>query len=296
MATTIPKSWLTHLPQSLIDDTEAFFPIHQGRADTGILNLSSGQQVFVKHSESNAVSNERQAIKWLSQQRIEAFIVPSLLYSDAELIATEYLQGQPLSPRLTTHVERKKLAAALCQIHLLKGYEHGIERQPMPLPQPQDFELALQSHDCPTELFAPLCSLLQQALDAIEQLPAFIGFIHGDLTPDNLMMSNEQLVILDWELAAVRDVRWDLATVIEEFALSRQQQQQWLEEYMASFFFVSSSDQSACRHEFIAGLEAWRVIYLVVCYMWAQQEGAKQQVSRQQDTAKYFAMLKAKLR
>jgi serine/threonine protein kinase len=61
----------------------------------------------------------------------------------------------------------------------------------------------------------------------LQQVPLYGSWSlnHHDLTPENLRITpDEQLVLLDWEYAAVSLKGWDIATLAEHFELSAAQQ------------------------------------------------------------------------
>ncbi|MFM2483088.1 phosphotransferase [Celerinatantimonas sp. YJH-8] len=62
----------------------------------------------------------------------------------------------------------------------------------------------------------------------LEQFPISKRLVlnHHDLSPANLLIQNQQLVVLDWEYAALSDPGWDQATLANHFELNASQLQQ----------------------------------------------------------------------
>ncbi|GAA0305748.1 hypothetical protein GCM10009128_26410 [Psychrosphaera haliotis] len=97
---------------------------------------------------------------------------------------------------------------------------------------------------------------------------AFQGVLHGDLSQGNIYLTNDKKVgLIDWEFAAIGDVRWDLAALAVEHALSRTEFSELLEQYCQ----VANYN---C-HLFLSEAEYWLVYYWLVTMDWSVQNEFK---------------------
>lgn len=264
MHNLLSTSFLQSLPEHLLDLLESVTIIDQGRANTALLSLRSGLELFVKQCDVSTLNNEQKALTLLAKCKVvDRFLFPVIYQQHDRLLVTFKLAGTAIN-NIANILEQGKLAQALAQLHQLKIGAGEVDFPAITLPCTVKFKHALEQANCPQRSKVQLVSVLTQVLNKLEQVPAVMGLVHGDLTPDNLMLSKErQLIILDWELAAWADVRWDLAAVCEEFDLTAQQVKRLVLDY--------TTYSASAAVEFESGLNLWRFIYLVVCFTWAWQ-------------------------
>lgn len=269
MVKGIPSSWLAALPESLKQSISGFELVHQGRADTCFLATSSGLELFAKQANIQTLATERAALELLAEHTaITAFLTPKLHAVTNSLLLTNKVQGNSILPSLDSLVSSGDIALALAQLHQLDVLDFGVDTAEFSLPTPANFELFLTKAGVEAQLIDQLLLRLDKELATIARIPAQLGFIHGDLTLDNWLITAEgKLVILDWEFASLRDVRWDLATICQELPLSSTQISEFVKSYQAQI------PQPVA--DFELGLSAWRFIYSTVCFIWAVQEQHK---------------------
>lgn len=277
MVKGIPESWLAALPESLLAKIVSFAEIEQGRANTCFISLPCGQALFAKQTDPLSLKNEIKALNFLATNTpFSNLSFPTVFSSNDELLLTNKVYGDAVSAQTNLLIGEAKLANALAELHQLDFATIASQCTHFDLPCENAFARALNLVHCEAQMQSKLLQRLAGSIAVISQTPSLLGFIHGDLTKDNLLLGKHgQLVILDWELADIRDVRWDLATICEEYSLTAGQTEQFITDYIAR----REIDEPSFRK----GLSAWRFIYSVVCFIWALEE--------QQEHKNYFTKL-----
>jgi len=278
MATTIPDHWLEVLPSNLTASVTALTEVDSGRAKSCFLTLSNGTQLFAKKISGFELEIEEKLLTCLvkTKQPID-FVFPSIYDSNDKLLLTYKVDCKPVSASILDDSFYKTLAQALSQLHSVKEFKYVLQQDRFKLPNLDSFFAALEQVNCEQSQIETLQKQLSRSLEVLSQSKKYKGLVHGDLVPENIHTQEGKLVLLDWEYATIRDVRWDLASVIEEFAMSESQINIFISEYLT-------------RHqikdlEFEQGLKHWRFLYLAVCFIWAVEE--------KQDNASYFSKLNA---
>ncbi len=277
MVKGIPESWLVALPESLLAQIVSFVKIEQGRANTCFISLSCGQVLFAKQTDSLSLKNEVKALNFLAANRpFSNLSCPELFSSNEQLLITKKINGSNTPVESFNQLQLAGITKALVELHKLELSTIASDFTHFDLPAKDSFVEALKLTDCQASMQSKLTQQLADATVTLTKVPSFLGFIHGDLTKDNLLLGEHgQLVILDWELADIRDVRWDLATICEEYSLTAEQIEQFITDYITR----REIDEASFRK----GLSAWRFIYLVICFIWALEE--------QQEHKNYFTKL-----
>jgi thiamine kinase-like enzyme len=99
---------------------------------------------------------------------------------------------------------------------------------------------------------------LQTDTTIVDNYPKEYVLCHNDLNPQNIFFSDD-VKFIDWEYAEVNDRYFDLACVCMEFNLSSEMQEVWLEAYFEGEDFS------------LEKLEAYKIIYRVLCEEWFQK-------------------------
>lgn len=96
----------------------------------------------------------------------------------------------------------------------------------------------------------------------------FQGVLHGDLSQGNIYLTNDKKVgLIDWEFAAIGDVRWDLAALAVEHQLPREEFGLLLTEYSE----VANYNEQLFGTE----VELWLVYYWLITMAWSEQNEYK---------------------
>ncbi len=95
-----------------------------------------------------------------------------------------------------------------------------------------------------------------------EQYGYHAGLCHHDLVKDNILWpaANPAPLIIDWEYAALGDVVFDLATLVEANNLNVDQQNKLLQSYFA-------------ESEYAPKLLVYRAVYVMLCAAWGWRQG-----------------------
>lgn len=266
MAKGIPTSWVAALPESLSKSITAFTLIEQGRADTCFLSLDSGVELFAKQANENTVKTEVSVLKFLAQNSSGiSFLCPDLYDINNKLLLTNKLCGESILSASNPFSLIDKLAQSLAEMHKLNAASVVANLAEFEMPKFEALANAFELIECESSIKEALLEKYITSQRTLAELPPHLGFIHGDLTPDNILITkNEQLILLDWEFASIRDIRWDLATICEEFEFTQSQTLQLITDYLAR----GKLDDP----DFTSGLTAWRYVYLAVCFVWAVEE------------------------
>lgn len=146
-------------------------------------------------------------------------------------------------------------------------------RQVHTMPQwPQLVELTLPGVTRLIDTYLPnspsqVYEKLQQIESSITD-SAFQGVLHGDLSEGNIYLTNDKKVgLIDWEFAAIGDVRWDLAALAVEHALPRAEFSELLKQYCQVANYNS--------HSFLSEAEYWLVYYWLVTMDWSEKNEFK---------------------
>lgn len=263
MVKGIPESWLVALPESLLAQIVSFVKIEQGRANSCFFSLADGQDLFAKQTDSLSLQNEVRALHFLAANApFSDLTYPELFSSNEQLLITKKVNGLSLSAESFNQHKQVELTKALVELHKLDFSKIASDFTHFDLPSKDSFVESLKLVACSALEQSRLSQQLTDAIAVLSKVPSLLGFIHGDLTKDNIILSAEgKLVLLDWELADIRDVRWDLATICEEYSLSQNE----IKQLSIGYTTMRDIDDP----DFQLGLSAWRFIYLVVCFTWA---------------------------
>ena len=268
MVEGIPTSWLAVLPESLIDSISAFQTIQKGRAQTCFFTLHNGVELFAKQNDSDVINREINALSFLAQyQPLPSFFYPELFNTDGNCLLTVKLEGLPLIDNLSLAIEEQGLVTALAQLHSINVCNFTDSSPKFEYPSISSLRIAFEKFGVQVDIREKLLNRLKAVSVELQEITECLGFNHGDLTADNVLFHEGKSVFLDWEFASIRDVRWDLATVCEEFDLTSAQATQFVKDYIGLRAELGS--------DFIQGVEYWRFIYLATCFIWSVEQAYK---------------------
>ena len=156
---------------------------------------------------------------------------PEPLYSDPGegILICRFLEGEACNPEDVHRAENIiELGQLLQSIHRL----HVPEFKSRFVNQIQYYEQTLSGH--------PKHQILRQGIDLLATLTAnsddmVLG--HNDLTAANLIQG-ERLFIIDWEYASLNDPYFDLATVVENHALTESETKLFVDAYTGERQFI----------------------------------------------------------
>lgn len=268
MVKAIPTSWLATLPESLVQSVTAFDSVQQGRAQTCFLTLNHGTEIFAKQSHERLIRSEVNTLTFLAKQgEFTDFFYPELFRAEHNCLFTKKVRGTPLIDNLDSVIRGKSLSLALAQLHNIDTRSFSAPDDAFEPPNSEELSNALKLLDIQPIKAQRLLDQLSVANTQVQQHKPYLGFIHGDLTPDNILLFDGKPIFLDWEFASVRDIRWDLATICEEFNLNNSQLNRFVQNYSAL--------KPECDSDFLDGLKHWRFIYVATCFIWAVEQDYK---------------------
>lgn len=173
--------------------------------------------------------------------------------SDHQYLVTRYIEGEPWSEDGENAL--KQLAQLLRNIHALP-----------PIDTHLDIETKIASYwrsiDASAEFYKELQEIDEKAqrhIAVADSLSDGICLCHNDLLPANLITANNRkLYAIDWEYAAMGDPFYELAVIVEERGLVKQQQKLLLSEYLGRP--ATQTDWQRLDH--------WRIIYGYLSLLW----------------------------
>lgn len=138
---------------------------------------------------------------------------------------TEWVDAEPLSVQLKhADLDRKKMNAYFYRAGAWIYKFHNVESlSPTTVPSEQKLE-ALRTELAGRKLWADKVSknaflLLEEHADTVANIPASQGLIHGDFTPDNILISDGKTVGIDFTTRFRNAVVLDLANFITHLIL-----------------------------------------------------------------------------
>lgn len=264
--TNKPINWLGHLPSPYANYT-SFTEIKLGRHPCAFLGFGDVEK-FIKQVPEHIQQKEYAVLSWLesirsghcghsnilppSQLQIPK---PELVSFRKDLLITSKLGGLPI-----TKTDLLEAAPTLCRSLAYLHQLVEVAQLPSVVVQSLDYELPIAISDVPSDYHPQFL----QAKTHIEQHVSILGFLHGDLSDGNILFnsSTNEIGIVDWEYANVRDCRWDLATIAVEFELENTSF-----EKVCDLYLLSRNVQDT---HFFEVAKSWAVIYALTCLCWAK--------------------------
>lgn len=216
--------------------------IEQGRHRSFKLSFNN-ETLFVKHKNTADIRYELFGLM-LTQTNNRQFVD---YCSQSQLIFSTWIEGEAVNRLDNDKLEQ--LVDSLVDIH-------------------QNFtNLANFKQD--------LTGLAKGALSEVKRSNDYVTLCHGDVSSGNVLFSTSRCVFVDWEFSAIRDCRWDLATIISEFGLNKEQTNKLVKLYCAKRSFNQA--------DFTQGVLPWLKCYLNTTIAWAR--------ANQHDETKYQTQL-----
>lgn len=189
--------------------------------DTYVLNFEDGKKLVLrisKYDDQTSLKKEAKALALLDNPR-----VPHLIYFDKnqrinnKLWTLEsFVPGE--SVERLNRAEFQSLGSLLADIHAVAGDKIGINAW-------QDFLINCRKFGDEAKLLNyPNPTLRQLILSAKSYFESFQpildgvmpALVHGDATPNNLLISHEEVSLIDWEFARFRDPMAEFSTIYYE--------------------------------------------------------------------------------
>jgi thiamine kinase len=118
-----------------------------------------------------------------------------------------------------------------------------------------------------TSAFNMFKTRVNEALMEISNHPRHHGLCHNDLTLDNVLVSNDDSLLIDFDYAQFGDVFFDLAALSHSFNLNEKEQRRLIEKY------CSYANINYTLSDAINKLQGYLLIYRVLCMSWYEQHG-----------------------
>lgn len=188
-------------------------PVAAGRTNRNFIVRDQRQSYFARiGAEIPMHGISRAAERRCAMLAAEAGIAPTVVYAGGGILVTAYIEGESLSIVSARTPDRlSRIAAVLQRLHTIPTQDDLPHFCPLAashryLAQLSDVELPIARRR------------VEACLAHLPSLPAQC-LIHGDLIPENFILSGERLLLVDWEYAGNGAVATDLAMVISNFEL-----------------------------------------------------------------------------
>jgi thiamine kinase-like enzyme len=142
----------------------------------------------------------------------EAGIAPSIVYAAGGIMVTVYIEGETLSIASGRSPD---------QVARIAGVLRRLHATPVQSDLPDFCPVAVSRRYLAQLSDAELPVARSRIAACLAQLPSFPPYclIHGDLIPENFILSGGRLLLVDWEYAGNGAAATDLAMVISNFEL-----------------------------------------------------------------------------
>ena len=245
--------WRQVLPKELGRDLASVASVRTGHHNVAKLTTHNAGSWFAKYTSPEYASQEQAVNRCLRAKPATAELVPVLVHVNAQagLVLSAELNGHhPSKRQLLAHLDT--LVDALVAIHTTPMPANGINYD-------------LPEIDVPVGAYqAKLQARVRDAESRKTDGSVFMGLVHGDLNPDNVLLEQDQWRFLDWEFSMLNDVRWDLVSIATEFNFSRVEMAELIAGYHASARLATT------LATFEQGVDDWLAIYLGICLGWCE--------------------------
>lgn len=194
-----------------------------------VLRINSNQNEYLDLSREE----EQNAIIKASKLGIAPNVFS--IANKKDVLITEFIEGKSIETEKMHNPDLiKKVTETLLKIHSLKG----IERKSSPfdlirgyLNGAQDLKVVV-----PDRLYKHLERMEKIELQRSKDKENINKYCHNDYhTPYNMILNEEKLTIIDWELSGIGDVFFDLATISSDNRFSIEEDKILLESYFGVF-------------------------------------------------------------
>lgn len=235
---------------SLVEKPRLINALNNGLSHSTYL-ISSGTEHFALRVESP----ESRALAMSKTQEIALMgsagsLAPEIVWSDHRTLVTRFVHGATWQP-----LEKlEALCQSLHQLHRTHSEVAGFDLLLHCDQYWQNIRELFTVNEHTSELFEQCRAHLQQTL---QQYPEQC-LCHNDLNPDNILQQEDRFVFLDWEYACNNSPYFELATIVEFYALSDLQTRQ----------FSSCYWQSINTEQHLTALQAFRVVVRFTEWLW----------------------------
>jgi thiamine kinase-like enzyme len=189
-------------------------PIAAGRTNRNFLVEADGKRFFARVGQDIPQHGIlRTAERRCAQLAADAGLAPRIVFAEAGIIITEYVDGKPLSTAsIESSALRSRIADLLRQLH-------RIPTQPdlprfCPVAAAHRYLIALADAALPVPR-----ARIEARLAALSSPPPRC-LVHGDLIPENFIRADDRLVLVDWEYSGNGVPETDIAMVLSNFGLA----------------------------------------------------------------------------
>ena len=188
-------------------------PVAAGRTNRNFVVQDQARRYFARVGADIPLHGiSRAAERRCAMLAADAGIAPGVLYATGGIMVTTYVEGETLSIASARVPERlSQIAAMLRRLHAI----------PVQGDLP-DFCPVVASHRYLAQLSdAELPVARPRIATCLTRLPSIPPhcLVHGDLIPENFILSGGRLLLVDWEYAGNGAAAADLAMVISNFEL-----------------------------------------------------------------------------
>lgn len=218
--------------------------------------------------QANAPDIERQLSIHQSVSELKTCppILANEIIGDQHFTVMKYIKGRHQSGNLWRREKRQAFAKQLVEIHQL--YHDRDAQWPT-------LDLSQHILNYQNQLSPQNQALNRQSIDYVlpklaELNDPVLGLCHHDLNPKNLLTESDQrIIVLDWEYAAISDVYFDLACFTIEHQLTAAQTDQWLSDYWQAYNQTLTQQQQPHQLD-ITKFKLYQQCYKLVCDLWHQ--------------------------
>ena len=200
-------------------------PVAAGRTNRNFIVEDQGRRYFARVGADIPLHGiSRAAERRCAMLAAEAGIAPPIVYAADGIMVTAYVEGETLSIASARTPERlAQVAAVLQRLHAIPV--QGNLPDFCPVAASHRYLAQLSDAELPVSRARIVASLAR-----LTGLPPYC-LIHGDLIPENFILSGGRLLLVDWEYSGNGAAATDLAMVTSNFELDAATAQSLLQLY-----------------------------------------------------------------
>lgn len=225
---------------------------NQGLCNTNYIVKTKKQSYVLRFFHSNKSVNISREFEYKVQK--EAFrknLTAKPYYFDKKngLLISNYLKGKHKNKLKSK--ELKTLIKKVKKVHKLKMKS-----------KTYDFNIDLNHyknslHDKKSQ---KLIKKLKKKLKKLRNFKKNLALCHHDLNPKNIIFSDKNIYLIDWEYAGINDIFFDLATICIEFNLDKRKKKILLKQYFKNL-----------KYSHFQKLKCYEKIYSLLCKLWFKE-------------------------